>query len=69
MTMIDNQYKLVLGVQKVDKLGIELYDLMKDPAENHNLVNENPSIAEKMQNQMHDWQQSVLESLTGADYK
>jgi arylsulfatase A-like enzyme len=68
-TMIDNQYKLVLGVQKVDKLGIELYDLMKDPAENHNLVNENPSIAEKMQNQMHDWQQSVLESLTGADYK
>ncbi|MFT7036446.1 MAG: arylsulfatase A-like enzyme [Cyclobacteriaceae bacterium] len=63
-TMIDNRYKLVMD-QESD---IELFDLVEDRAENNNLIDSHPDIAEKMQKQLYDWQQSVLKSLSGADY-
>lgn len=62
--IIDNQYKLVMGEQAE----IELFDMIKDRAESNNLVDSHPEIVEKMQNQLYDWQQSVLKSLSGADY-
>ena len=64
-TMLGNRYKLVLG----DKSTIELFDLTKDPAEKQNLIESHKKVAESMKNQLRDWQQSVLESLTGADYQ
>ncbi len=67
--MMDKQYKLIIGAQPEDKSSIELYDLLNDPAENDNLVNAHPAVSEAMQIQLHDWQQSVLESLTGKDYQ
>ncbi len=66
--MMTNRYKLVLDGNSPNDDGFELYDLQSDPAENNNLADEHPEIAEKMQKQMRQWQESVLKSLTGADY-
>ncbi len=64
-TVIDTRYKLVVGEQS----DIELFDLIEDRAETNNLAASHPDIVEKMQKQLNDWQQSVLKSLTGADYE
>ena len=63
--MLSNRYKLIVG----DKSAIELFDLTKDPAEKQNLVESHTEIADSMKKYLHDWQRSVLESLTGADYQ
>jgi arylsulfatase A-like enzyme len=67
-SMLDNRYKLVVAAQSANTSTVELFDLIKDPAETHNLVTSHPELAKKMQKQLHDWQHSVLNSLTGADY-
>lgn len=64
-TIIDNRYKLVVGEQS----GIELFDLIEDRAEANNLAASHPDIVEKLQGQLYQWQQSVLNSLSGADYE
>lgn len=66
--ILDNQYKLVVDGEPGGKSAIELFDLRNDPAEEHNLISSQPEIARQMQKQLRDWQQSVLTSLTGADY-
>jgi hypothetical protein len=48
---------------------VELFDLTEDPAEEKNLIESHGPIARKMQKQLRSWQQSVLESLAGADYR
>jgi len=58
-----------LDAQSPNKSSIELFDLTNDPAEKQNLIKSHKKIAEKMEKQLRDWQQSVLESLTGADYR
>lgn len=68
-TMLDNHYKLVVGAQAKNPTAIELFDIINDPAEKQNLVESHKEIAKKMQRQLRDWQQSVLESLTGTDYR
>ena len=68
-TVLDNRYKLVVDAQSGNKSTIELFDLPNDPAEEQNLIGSHKKIAEKMEKQLRDWQQSVLESLTGADYR
>ena len=68
-TMIDKQYKLVIDAQSTNGSTMELFNLNNDPAESQNLAESNPEIVESMQKQFQDWQRSVLESLTGADYK
>jgi arylsulfatase A-like enzyme len=67
-SMLDNRYKLVAGAQSANTSTVELFDLIKDPAETRNLVTSHPALAKKMQKQLHAWQHSVLRSLTGADY-
>jgi hypothetical protein len=42
---------------------------MNDPAEKQNLIESHKEIAKNMERQLRNWQQSVLESLTGADYR
>ena len=67
--ILDNRYKLVVGAQTADKPSQELFDLRSDPAEKNDLIETKPEIAKRMKKQLRDWQQSVLESLTGADYR
>ncbi|MCX6856704.1 MAG: sulfatase-like hydrolase/transferase [Verrucomicrobia bacterium] len=66
--IIDGAFKLVIHEQKNGQLKRELFDLKTDPAEKTNLIMTDPKTATKLQNQLHDWQQSVLKSLSGADY-
>ncbi|MHC4207360.1 MAG: sulfatase family protein, partial [Planctomycetota bacterium] len=67
--VLDNRYKLVVDAQSGKKSTIELFDLINDPAEEQNLIESHEQIAENMKKQLRDWQQSVLESLTGTDYQ
>lgn len=68
-TMIDKQYKLLIDAQGGGESIVELFDLRNDPAEENNLAALHPAIVETMQNKLLLWQQSVLLSLTGQDYR
>ena len=48
--------------------GKELFDVRNDPAEKKNLVDEHADVADKLQARLSQWQKSVLNSLSGADY-
>ena len=47
----------------------KLFDLREDQAEKNNLIGTRPELAGKLDRELRAWQQSVLESLTGADYR
>ena len=67
--MLGNRHKLVIHDAKGDgDASVELFDLHADPAEERNLAESEPAIVGAMQTELRSWQQSVLESLTGADY-
>ncbi len=67
--MLGNRYKLVIHDGKgASAPNVELFDLRADSAETTNLVASKPAIAKSMQAELRIWQQSVLKSLTGADY-
>ncbi len=65
--IIDGQFKLVIHETRDDRVKRELFDLEADPAEKTNLFDQQPALAEKLQAMLHDWQKSVLTSLTGAE--
>jgi len=65
--IISGDYKLVIDGDK--NTGVELFDLKKDSAERNNCANTQPAIVKKLQQQLRDWQTSVLNSLMEADYK
>ncbi|MCA1759188.1 MAG: DUF4976 domain-containing protein, partial [Bacteroidales bacterium] len=67
--IMQGQFKLVLEGQSPNSQGFELYDIQNDPGEKKNVAGEYPEIVEKMQFELRKWQESVLNSLTGADYK
>jgi arylsulfatase A-like enzyme len=67
-SMEDKGYKLVIHDGKKNTLKEELFHLTVDPAEKTNLIQDKPEIAEDLKNKMRAWQDSVLKSLTGADY-
>ncbi len=65
--ILDNRFKLVVdGAAGSAK---ELFDVRSDPAEKTNLIASHPAEARKLEQQLRAWQQSVLESLSGADYR
>ena len=66
--VIDGDFKLVIHEQK-DGVHRELFDLRKDPAEAQNLLREDPERAENLELRLGKWQSSVLNSLTGVDYR
>jgi arylsulfatase A-like enzyme len=66
-TMLGNRYKLVIDGGA--NTGKELFDIRRDPAEKNNIIKSHPAEAAQMERQLRAWQQSVLESLTGADYR
>lgn len=62
--IIDGPYKLHL---RGDRL--ELYRLDHDPTESNNLAKAQPEVATRLAKRLRQWQDSVLQSLTGADYR
>jgi arylsulfatase A-like enzyme len=67
--IIDGPYKLVIHETPKGGVKKELFNLITDPAEKTNLLGKDPAIAKKLEIELRDWQQSVLYSLTGADYR
>lgn len=68
--IIDGDDKLVTHDGKVAASPKrELFDLAADLGEKKNLLEAQPAVAEKLQAELTQWQKSVLNSLTGADYK
>jgi arylsulfatase A-like enzyme len=67
--IIEGQFKLVIHDLKAGAARRELFDLAADPAEKSNLFEQRPALAEKLQARLTKWQESVLHSLTGADYE
>jgi arylsulfatase A-like enzyme len=68
-SIMQNQFKLVLEGRSPNSLGFELYDIQNDPSEAKNLADQNPEQVNEMQAELRKWQESVLNSLNGADYK
>ena len=67
--VLDNRYKLVVDGQPGSESVKELFDLRNDHAEENNLIKTKREIAKNLEQQLRDWQQSVLNSLMGADYR
>jgi arylsulfatase A-like enzyme len=67
--ILDDRYKLLVSGKPGSDAKSELFDLRSDPAEKKNLIETKPDVARKMQGQLRQWQQSALNSLTGADYR
>ena len=67
--LLGNRYKLVVQSKRGGESSSELFDLRNDPGETKNLAESQPEIAADMQSELRDWQQSVLKSLTAADYE
>ncbi len=66
--MVTNRFKLILDGESPSESGYELYDLQSDREEKINIADKYPKIVDEMKNEMKTWQESVLNSLTGADY-
>ena len=67
--MMKDRYKLIVEGDTPNDKGYELYDIQNDPAETTNLADEYPERVDEMAADLRKWQESVLNSLTGADYK
>jgi arylsulfatase A-like enzyme len=65
--IVDGNFKLVIHDEKAGAPQRELFDLEADPSEQANLLEEEPDLAQRLETQLQEWQQSVLRSLTGAD--
>jgi len=67
-SFIVGDHKLVVRTRG-DGDGIELFNLKDDPAETNNLAAEKPELVEELRAGMRQWQESVLHSLMGNDYR
>ncbi len=67
--VIDGPYKLILhDGGKSAAPTVELFDLDADPAEKTDLAGRDREQVARLQAKLREWQQSVLQSLAGADY-
>jgi len=67
--LLENQYKLIVKTRGNKPDTLELYDVRKDPAEKKNLAKPGSPVVRNMSVKLRAWQKSVLESLTGHDYR
>lgn len=67
--MMKDQYKLVVEGKTSNENGVELYNIQNDPGEERNLADEHPEMVKGMYAELRKWQESVLNSLMGSDYK
>jgi len=68
-SIIEGSHKLIVHEGKDGKVTEELFDLDADPGEKTNLIAGQPELAGKLAKRLRDWQESVLESLRGGDYR
>ena len=64
--ILDSRFKLVVDGSGDGRR--ELFDMPADPAESRDVAADRPEEVERLEARLRDWQRSVLESLTGADY-
>ena len=67
-SIIDGRHKLILHDLKDGKVRRELFDLETDPGERKDLSADQPDLTETLAKRLREWQDSVLNSVTGADY-
>ncbi len=65
--ILDGKYKLVIEGEDGDG-GIELFNLRDDRAEEQNIADKEPEVVAELSGRLRQWQTSVLQSLTAADY-
>ena len=66
---IDGHYKLLVRNGKDGTEQRQLYDLRHDIDESHDVAKERSEQVEKMATELRNWQNSVLQSLRGDDYR
>lgn len=65
---LDWPWKLHRRASKNGKVNLELYNLVEDPDESSNVLDEHPDRVDQMTSELEEWQTSVLNSLNGKDY-
>jgi arylsulfatase A-like enzyme len=66
---IDGPWKLLIRTPRgSDERAIELFHVVNDPAEQHNIADSHAHRTEQMQRELDEWQRSVIQSLSGHDY-
>lgn len=66
--ILNDRYKLVVAGARGKTETVELFDLKSDRAEQHNLADSQPEITRRLRGELRQWQSSVLQSLSEADY-
>ena len=67
--VLGSRYKLVVGGAGSGEPPVrELFDMGEDPEESRDLADSQPAEVERLERELREWQESVLRSLTGADY-
>ena len=67
--LIDNQWKMVKSkARRKEKVKLELFDLVADPKESTNLMQQKPEVAKMMKAKMDEFLKSVDASVKGNDY-
>ena len=66
--ILDKQLKMIVKGNGKGDDAVELYNLQEDPAEQHDLSASQPADVQRLRIDLQGWQESVLNSLTGADY-
>jgi len=64
-----SRYKLVVHEATLGEAKVELFDIVADPAETKDLSAEKPEVVESLSQDLREWQESVLHSLSGGDYE
>lgn len=66
ISWMNHQYKLI----STDKgKTFELYDLLNDPTEKNNIIDNHQDIAKRMKSELETWKKSIENSKNGNDYK
>ena len=65
---LDNDWKLVRNYTSDEDGAFELYNVVGDPSESHDLMKQRPDIAARMMKELMTWDASIERSISGADY-
>ncbi len=66
ISWVTHQYKLI-GDENGENF--ELYNLISDPSEDENIIENHPEVADQLKAELYDWLRSVENSKKGKDYK
>jgi len=66
---LDNDWKLVRNYTSGEDGPYELYNVVGDPSESNNLIDQRPDIAARMMKELMAWDAGIERSIAGADYQ